>query len=129
MFNRKGQNTVEYLIVVAAVIVIIVAVFGNKGFVKESINDSIETMVKGIEHMAGVEPLPESEQDPCRANPEACIDQDPCSQNPSLPECQNGGEEDDGDNEDPDIKCRKRENWHKPECEEWCNSHPRICSR
>lgn len=50
--NKKGQNTIEYLLIFALVIVVLLVALGPGGFMTQSINQAIEVSVNGFENMA-----------------------------------------------------------------------------
>ncbi|MCA9398212.1 MAG: class III signal peptide-containing protein [Candidatus Omnitrophica bacterium] len=50
--NNKGQNTIEYLLIFALVVVVILAALGPNGFMTQSVNRALEVSVNGIQNMA-----------------------------------------------------------------------------
>ena len=49
----SGQSTVEYILVVAAVIAVIIAVTTGKGSFQTKLTNTIDTATSGMEDMAG----------------------------------------------------------------------------
>lgn len=52
--NRFGQNAVEYLLMLAGVVVVLVVALNPDGFLTRMINKSLETAITGIENMNAV---------------------------------------------------------------------------
>ncbi len=53
MIKAKGQSTVEYILLVTAVIAVIIAVTGPAGLFHTRLQNAIETTTNGMEDMAG----------------------------------------------------------------------------
>ena len=51
-FNKQGQNMVEYILLFAIVIIVLLLALAKKGFVTQAINQSLDLSVTGIELMA-----------------------------------------------------------------------------
>lgn len=50
--SRKGQSTVEYIILVAAIIGALIVFLGDKGPFKKAYNDTLNEGTKGMVNMA-----------------------------------------------------------------------------
>lgn len=51
-FNRFGQNAVEYMLLTATVVVVILTAVGPNGFLTRAVNKSLDISVNNINHMA-----------------------------------------------------------------------------
>lgn len=47
--DRKGQNMIEYILLFAIVVVVLLIVLGKNGVITTSIDESLDTAVDGIE--------------------------------------------------------------------------------
>ncbi|MFH1360164.1 MAG: class III signal peptide-containing protein [Candidatus Omnitrophota bacterium] len=50
--NKKGQSTLEYIILVTGVIVVLLAVAGNKGFFSTALETTLNQATDGMTNMA-----------------------------------------------------------------------------
>ena len=50
--NTKGQNAIEYMLLFAVIVVVLMLALGPQGFFTQRVNTSIDMAVQGIEGMA-----------------------------------------------------------------------------
>jgi len=50
--NRKGQNAIEYLLLFAIIIIVILFAISPNGFFTRAVDDSLDLSVNNIERMA-----------------------------------------------------------------------------
>ena len=51
--KKKGQSSLEYLILVAAVIALLIAFLGKQGIFQQNLNDTLEAGTNAMVNMAG----------------------------------------------------------------------------
>ena len=131
MFNCKGQNTIEYILVLVILIVIVLYAIGEKGFVTKAVNASLESTVSGIEKSVGTSSR--FLQDPTRTGgtqTDPIVNQsnddlndkggDDSSTNPCDPTVEDCSNENNDQSNDPRFP-------NRPRLEKFCEEHPERC--
>ena len=51
MLNKKGQNAIEYILIFAAVTVVLMVILSQNGMMSRALNEAMDTTLGGMERM------------------------------------------------------------------------------